>query len=367
MSNIIIKTQNVEVGDTFSTLTKLYDALEMPKVKGKQKQLQDKEIARYLKYELTGTSKRCKNEIVITEKYDIPLEKVDGRSNNKGADIRIRESQYDTYMQDIIMDALESHGTIEDTYYNVINDILCLTGKAFQDATMNGINGLIASNEIGKGVCLNYLYKMKNIIQSDYDKAIRNLTKQNYIAYQKGIKIVRSGYNHAEVEEDDEVVANIIMTEKWAYGEMEIKPSERMDSDINKKFKKFVVKNLDDDMIYNYWKVECIYIGKEYDNYNFRSDEEIELSKRKLIKLYMIEVHRKVLNIKLENDYGVSHKAYSTDNGILGMMKLDTIMWSHDDIRDYTNKEFTDRKLNEIGYYDNVEEQQIEEDEGIPF
>lgn len=366
MSNIIIETKNIKIGDVFSTLTKLYGALELPNVKGKQKQVQDKEIARHLKYELTGTNKRCKNEIVITEIYNIPLEKVDGRSNNKGAAIRMRESQYDTYMQDIIMDALESCGTIQDTYYNVINDILCLTGETFQDATMNGINGLITSNEIGKGVCLNYLYKMKNIIQSDYNKAIRNLTKQNYIEYQKGIKIVRSGDNQAEVEEDDEVVANIMMTEKWAYDEMEIKPNQRMDSDINKKFKKFVVKNLDDDMIYNYWKIECIYTGKEYDNYNFRSEEEIELFQRKLIELYMTEVHRKVLNIKLENDYGVFHKAYSTDDGILGMMKLDKLMWSYDDIRDYTNEDFTTRIFNEIGYYTVVKKQSIV-DEGIPF
>lgn len=75
-----IKKENVNVGGKFSTVTKLYAALELPtKVKGNQKIAQDKEIARHLKYEPSGTNKRAKNEIVITEIYDTPLGKEDGR------------------------------------------------------------------------------------------------------------------------------------------------------------------------------------------------------------------------------------------------------------------------------------------------
>ena len=79
-----MKLENVKVGDKFSTITKLYKALGYESCKGNQKITLDKEISRYLHYEKTGKISRGKvtNEIVITEIFDAPKEKVDGRKNN---------------------------------------------------------------------------------------------------------------------------------------------------------------------------------------------------------------------------------------------------------------------------------------------
>ena len=73
--------ENVKVGDKFSTITKLYKALGYESCKGSQKIALDKEISRYLHYEKTGKISRGKvtNEIVITEIFDVPKEKIDGR------------------------------------------------------------------------------------------------------------------------------------------------------------------------------------------------------------------------------------------------------------------------------------------------
>ncbi|MGL6174874.1 MAG: hypothetical protein ACRC1P_09755 [Cellulosilyticaceae bacterium] len=74
--------KSIKVGDKFPTVAKMIRQLELdPKKSGKSKIIQLKEIARYINWENTGKVFRGKvtNEIVITEIYDIPIEKVDKR------------------------------------------------------------------------------------------------------------------------------------------------------------------------------------------------------------------------------------------------------------------------------------------------
>ena len=80
--------ENIKVGDTFSTESKLLTKVGFEKsINSKQKKYQIKELKRYLSYEKTGKESRGKvtNEIVITEIYDEPKEKEDNRNggNNK--------------------------------------------------------------------------------------------------------------------------------------------------------------------------------------------------------------------------------------------------------------------------------------------
>ena len=73
---------NVKVGDKFSTETKLVRALGLePQTGKKNKEYQIREIKRYLSYEKTGKinikTHKVSNEIIITEIYDEPLDKID--------------------------------------------------------------------------------------------------------------------------------------------------------------------------------------------------------------------------------------------------------------------------------------------------
>ena len=80
--------RNVKVGDKFPTKSKLIKAIGLTPAKGKNPIIaQDKEIARYLSYEKTGKMSKGKmtNEIVITQIFDTPKEKVDNRKNNGGS------------------------------------------------------------------------------------------------------------------------------------------------------------------------------------------------------------------------------------------------------------------------------------------
>lgn len=78
---------NVKVGDKFSTESKLLTKVGFEKYNGKpQKEYQIRELQRYLSYEKTGKISRGKptNEIIITEIFNIPKEKIDNRKNNGG-------------------------------------------------------------------------------------------------------------------------------------------------------------------------------------------------------------------------------------------------------------------------------------------
>lgn len=77
-----MNTENVEIGDTFPTVSKMIRALGLEPQTGKRnKEYQLIEVCRYLSYEKTGKinpkTHKQSNEIVITDIYDEPLEKVE--------------------------------------------------------------------------------------------------------------------------------------------------------------------------------------------------------------------------------------------------------------------------------------------------
>ena len=74
----------IKVGDIFPNVTKLLQKCGFPKAKDNSKKAQIKELNCYLSYKKTGKISRGKvtNEIIITEVFDTPKERIDGRSNN---------------------------------------------------------------------------------------------------------------------------------------------------------------------------------------------------------------------------------------------------------------------------------------------
>ena len=88
MKGLNMNIDNVKVGDKFSTMNKLCKALGFQLQRGAEKKYQINDIERYLKYEKTGKINRnnhkVSNEIIITEIFDEPIAKVDGRENRKG-------------------------------------------------------------------------------------------------------------------------------------------------------------------------------------------------------------------------------------------------------------------------------------------
>ncbi len=150
---------NVIEGQVFSNITKLLSELGFPKATGDTKQKQIKEIKCYLAYEKTGEISRGKvtNEIVVTDIFDVPKEKVDKRINNGNKDSHstVCKKQIDNRVSNgnkgtgAFSDILQKHLLITATQqgeykfpyytpYNLMCDYLCfLTYDDFDDITYN--------------------------------------------------------------------------------------------------------------------------------------------------------------------------------------------------------------------------------------
>jgi hypothetical protein len=82
-NNINVDIDKVEIGDKFSTETKLLESLGYPKASGNSRLSFLKDAQRYIDYNKTGKISRGKetNEIIITDKYIEPKETQDGRTS----------------------------------------------------------------------------------------------------------------------------------------------------------------------------------------------------------------------------------------------------------------------------------------------
>lgn len=109
-----MKMENIEVGMKFSTVTKLYEKLGLNNVKGKQKQYQDDEIARYLSYKKTGKMSRGKetNEIIITEIYENPKPKIDNRGKHDNH-IMPDKNSFGTSFDELILNTLSAYNVLD--------------------------------------------------------------------------------------------------------------------------------------------------------------------------------------------------------------------------------------------------------------
>ncbi|MFI3325944.1 MAG: hypothetical protein R3Y35_07195 [Clostridia bacterium] len=83
----MINLDDIKLGDKFSNETKLLFGLGFTNNKDNSKKANIKEAKRYLSYEKTGKLSRGKetNEIIITDIFPIPLDKVDLRVSNGGS------------------------------------------------------------------------------------------------------------------------------------------------------------------------------------------------------------------------------------------------------------------------------------------
>ena len=83
-------TEDINIGDVFTTENGILDALGFPKSGGNTRLSYLKEAKRYVNWKPTGKLYRGNptSEVIITEKYEVPLSKIDGRSKRKSLKIK---------------------------------------------------------------------------------------------------------------------------------------------------------------------------------------------------------------------------------------------------------------------------------------
>ncbi|MCI1964510.1 MAG: hypothetical protein LKJ17_00005, partial [Oscillospiraceae bacterium] len=166
---------------------KLLIAVGFEKYDGsKQKEYQLKELNRYLIYEKTGKLFKDKptNEIVITEIYDIPKEKMDNRSNNGGNNTSIISD----YMRNWIEIALESDGSIDGSASKIIRD-MNLVIDDFSNAYYNFDDCFTDCTTIEKNFFLDYCDVVMNSYKQRLKRIINNFAEYEDVLYKEYYKV----------------------------------------------------------------------------------------------------------------------------------------------------------------------------------
>jgi hypothetical protein len=179
--------ENIKVGDKFSTEKKLLITVGFEKYDGnKQKKYQLEELQRYLTYEKTGKLSRGKptNEIVVTEIFDTPKEKIDNRSNNGGNNTSIISD----YMRNWIEIALESDGSIDGSASKIIRD-MNLVIDDFSNAYYNFDDCFTDCTSIEKQFFLDYCDVVMNSYKQRLKRIISNLVEYGDFIYKEYYKV----------------------------------------------------------------------------------------------------------------------------------------------------------------------------------
>lgn len=194
---IEMMVENINVGDTFSTVTKLYKALGLPNVKGKQKQIQDKEVSRYLEYEKTGQIKRGKltNEIVITNIFDSPVIKIDNRVNNGGV------SKYSDYIDQLVMSALDDNdGRILNGISNIFLNEIPLFTDVYNKYRQCGELIVASKYKVAEFSVKQYLFQVNSTIRNMFESSLKRLKKNGCIEYNKTFMV--------KINQSNDILAN---------------------------------------------------------------------------------------------------------------------------------------------------------------
>lgn len=196
--------ENIKVGDKFSTESKLLTKVGFEKYSGKpQKEYQLKELQRYLTYEKTGKISRGKptNEIVVTEIFDTPKEKMDNRNSNGGnntqslkkIDNRSNNGGNNTsiisdYMRNWIEIALESDGSIDGSASKIIKD-MNLVSCDFSNCYYNFDDCFTDCTSIEKQFFLDYCDVVMNSYKQRLKRIISNLVEYGDFIYKEYYKV----------------------------------------------------------------------------------------------------------------------------------------------------------------------------------
>lgn len=259
-----------------------------------------KELSQYCKWYKEG------QRIIVDEIYDNPIDRVDGRKNNRGADQRNRTSDiYSDLMERIIIYHLEdSCGYLVDSIYALAESTFNIVTDEFKTASLNGGKAYMGKLNIEKhGVIDQYTEKTMEVIRYQFESALKRLQKRGIVEYDKTFLVARMGadndYHPLTDEEEIEILNKYI---KQVEEETEINRFQRKNKNINKKFKAQVIKLLDNEKSESFHNVFGYYRGYTINLINNHPYEyiDIDLVTHQFTQKLIENIHVKVMNKKIE-------------------------------------------------------------------
>lgn len=322
-----MNTHNIEVGQVFSTKSKLIRALGSEPANGKKaRKLQERELARHLNYEKVDLNR---NAIIVTEIYAEPKEKQDGRGRHNNHRVNHKSYKYDSLIEDLVMNKLLELGEFEGSLQELVGSrYLDIVDSAYGECMIMGNYGDVLKQLGGNkiGLVNNYLSKANGVLRDSILRTLRRLSNMQYIFYTKQIKISVANFGQNEVASPN-LVKLIEKLEGKVYEKLNMQPKDRMNNKKNRRFKQEVISYLAEyeHNINSYWTEYCIYQSDKFDEYKIV--ENVELILKELTKRYTNNISISLRKIQLEDYFGNVRAIYDTEKFRLSIVELHKAMF----------------------------------------
>lgn len=294
-------------GQVIKNYKELCKLLDVEPTKGKGRKYHIREFERYCKYRKEG------HKFIVEEVYSEPKEKIDGRVNNGG---NIANTKYGTLMDKMLINLLlEYDGYIEDSFSGVMF-LLDFFTKEYEDLNKAGYKTFAEINNFGIGLTMTYHQKMNNIVKKTLETSLNRLARNGIITYEKRINIRERDFNEHLADIKTEIKIKKYETE--TYEEMDIKYYNRIQTDVNRRFKNKVSDKLN---IMSYWNVYCFELID-------KNIEPIEENPDELKKRLIQSIEDAVTNKKNTDEFGNTFYPYSYQKYKSQINSLTTLLWN---------------------------------------
>lgn len=342
-----MKIENVEVGMKFSNRTKLATKLELPKTSGKRNiELQDKEIARYLSYEKTNKVSRGKvtNEIIITEIYETPKPKVDGRSDGNN-------NVYAEYIDKLILHTITMYGgEFSLTLANLFANDIKILNKNYDKVRNSTDKYLSKKYDISGFQARQYLYKVREKFTDMFKSSCKRLVRQGLITYHKDYMLVEQGVSDFVVVNNSKIISQIQLIEEEVLLSMGIERKHLLNDENYENWHKECVVRVSKEVkeydAFNYWNcytVKSAISEEEMDKFQLEYKEKERLE-QELMKVFMAKLHESLEKKQAKGTQEVFgeireyvYYPYATKKGIQFVLKIDKDVFNikSDECNDY--------------------------------
>ena len=334
-SNYCDRKYGLKKGMEFKNYGELCMFLEWKKNTGKSKQIQFRELARFCEYHKQG------NKIIIDKVFEAPIEKTDGRLNNRGIQGNKGNTIYNELLDYLIVELIEDYSSCEFSFYQMFCELIPLLSEEYLKMyEMGGPKSYAKFNNMSVGLVMEYLVKLREILKICLHTSLNRLQRSYQVEWEKVLFIKYHAWDTEIAEKEQE--EKIRLYEDKVYDIMGIGYYDRINPRTNKEFKEKVLEFLKNDgfpHIKMYWSGYLVHKNESSRIYGIIGVED---ARKELQERIIRQVHKAVMNKKCINEQGEIFYPYSAPRHLQDMNRLDYKLWKDLDKNfvDDLNREF---------------------------
>lgn len=298
-----MKSIILEKGQVIKNYKELCKILGFKPTKGKGREYHIREFKRYCTYEKEG------HKFIVKEVFKEIKPKIDKRATGKN-------SIYDELLDNIIINLLiDNDGLLVESTSKLLNEHLDFFTDEYKKLYNVGYTRYAEINGMSKGLVMEYQQKARDVVVGSLETSLNRLKRNKIITYKQNIIIRDPKFKTSFA--DNKTIDEIKRHEKEVYKEMNIIPFNRVNPNINSKFKSEVCERLE---ILAYWNVHNI---KLID----MNTKRVEQDKDELIRRFINSVHSNTINRVSTDDLGNKFKPYSSLKFAEDLNTLTKLIW----------------------------------------